>query len=418
VALTLGSRSPVRTIDDEFADLATTIPGFGGMYIDENGVLNVFVTNPPAAVPNEPIEAILTKLGEGPRAQSLAASKLIRKGDYDYRQLRDWFVTLNAVGDHAITFRDIDEKVNRIVLGAADETQIARIQGLIAPLSIPSGAVKLVVKKAVTPTTSLQDYYRPIIGGFQIGFPTGNLCTLGFTAFLQYWWGVDSSRAYFVTNSHCTGSTPGPGGFGVVTGIQAGQPTLPSGGEVMGTEVADPALFTNAEDPVNCPVGAHCRWSDAALFHIEPVPGGFWHATVELPNPGITLADSYGIAEVSTDPFSSPLVGTAVFKVGRTTGWSWGSVDCTCFTALENITNVTLLCQSSAPYTSAGGDSGSPVMTERYSQYPTIHNAVKLVGINWGSDGYDGFFSIFERVSTELGRFGMGADGLYVTRSN
>lgn len=404
----------VRTIDDEFADLVASVPGFGGMYMDENGRLNINLTNPEIAISDAAVARVLERLGQGRRSGLLLAGKILHPATFDYRQLKTWFNELNSVGDGAITFRDIDERNNRLVFGVASSADVTRLNTILSRTSVPGDAIDIVVKPAATPTTTLQDSYRPVIGGFQITMGNVSYCTLGFNAFLRYWWGVDSSAAYFVTNSHCTRDSNGAG-MGVVTGMNAGQAIQDS---TSATEVADPAFFGHAADPVNCPSDASCRWSDAALFHISSGTS-FWHGTVALPSSGITVGDTYTIAAAATSSFESPMVGTAVMKVGRTSGWSWGSVSSTCAT-VQQTGGKTFLCQSLAPYTNLPGDSGSPVMAEAYSDYPNLHNAVKLVGISWGYNSFTGesLFSIFERVSTELGAFGMGADGLFVTRSN
>ncbi len=60
-----------------------------------------------------------------------------------------------------------------------------------------------------------------------------------------------------------------------------------------------------------------------------------------------------------------PVMNEAVDKMGRTTGWTWGTVNHTCTTvdigAAADGRERYLTCQGSANYQADGGDSGAPV---------------------------------------------------------
>jgi hypothetical protein len=74
----------------------------------------------------------------------------------------------------------------------------------------------------------------------------------------------------------------------------------------------------------------------------------------------------------------SAVVGNVVNKVGRTTGWSQGSVTNTCVNTNVSGTNITQICQNFVSATVGSGDSGSPVFQI------TSGNDVRLVGISVG----------------------------------
>ena len=95
-------------------------------------------------------------------------------------------------------------------------------------------------------------------------------------------------------------------------------------------------------------------------------------------------------------------LGDTVHKVGRTTGWSSGTVTGTCLTVNVSGSNVQMLCQTLVENPSArivaGGDSGSPVFSYAGS------NAT-ILGILWGgsSSGNLFVFSPLQAVENELG---------------
>ena len=85
------------------------------------------------------------------------------------------------------------------------------------------------------------------------------------------------------------------------------------------------------------------------------------------------------------------VVGSTVQKVGRTTGWTQANVNRVCINANSGGTNITFLCQNSAPLGVDAGDSGSPVFGIR--QQGQVWS-VALVGIVWGGrPTTDSFYS-------------------------
>ena len=92
-------------------------------------------------------------------------------------------------------------------------------------------------------------------------------------------------------------------------------------------------------------------------------------------------------------------MGQTVHKIGRTTGWTRGSVSNTCVNVNVNGTNITQLCQTLVSAGVGAGDSGSPV----FRRVGTGSN-VTLVGILWGGSGSSLYvFSPISNIETELG---------------
>jgi hypothetical protein len=97
------------------------------------------------------------------------------------------------------------------------------------------------------------------------------------------------------------------------------------------------------------------------------------------------------------------VVGQTLDKIGRTTGWTVGTVAATCVDFAVADSDVGLLCQDAMYSGNAGGDSGSPIFE---SQAP-FTNDVTLYGLLWGG-GTTSFgpflaFSPLENIEFELG---------------
>jgi hypothetical protein len=361
-----------RTLDDDFVELAREVPGFGGLYVGADGVLNVVLTDP-AGAPGArgALASHLARHGRGgAEAASLLAGMRAVRGRHDFAQLRGWYRQLTREPLRGVTLGDVDEARNRVVIGVRDAGAAQAVRDRAAALGVPSDAISVEVVAETRMEARLIDVVRPIVGGTQIS-SVGGTCTLGWNArqydALGYWTG----RRFIITNAHCTDA------FGVVTGHSVGQPDMNS---PIASEVLDPAPSALA----GCPAGRLCRYSDAALFEV------FGSQSVNFPqiaNVGSGTSGTAGIIGTwAMDEERIAYVGDEVGKVGRTTGYSKSLVDRTCvdipqYDPYGYDTGRTLLCQAQAGYTSGGGDSGSPV-------YLRVNSTTRYaVGIHWGSGG-------------------------------
>ena len=191
---------------------------------------------------------------------------------------------------------------------------------------------------------TLRDKLRPVPGGAQIVF-SNFFCTLGFNAYRGNVFG-------FVVNSHCTNVR------GEADGTRYSQ-SVPASGAI-GTEVVDPGFSTAPP----CPAGRRCRMSDAAFAKYDKTSlgglGKIARTTSNGTETGSVTLKNAGARLTITARTGSPLEGDTVHKIGRTTGWTFGTVLGTCLDA-NNSTDVTLFCQTIVRAGSGGGDSGSPV---------------------------------------------------------
>jgi hypothetical protein len=357
----------IETSDDRLAAVAREVPGFGGMFYDQDGTLQVYMSGQkgpaPAALIASLDDVITREIGRGERLSGSGIE--ILDGQYGFLDLYNWQQQMSpaVLALPGVVFTDIDEKTNRLRIGVTDSSGLTdEVEKYLSGLSVPREAVLISETKPVLP--ELRNVRRPLRGGLQINF--GNfLCTLGFVAVRQ---GVTG----FVTNSHCT-TTQGGNQSTVYH-----QPIASGTTNRVGQEIADPTYFTGG----SCPSGRQCRFSDSSFARV-PHPSGPSVATAlgTIARPAVGSFNWNGTDIFQITAEAAPVVGQSVTKVGRTTGRTAGTIQQTCANFNVSGSTITQLCQSRASYSSAGGDSGSPVF-----RITTLPNVI-LVGIHWGSGG-------------------------------
>lgn len=402
----VAAASSIAGADAEFASIARQAPGFGGMYYDSEGRLNIFMTpasqrSPEAsrAISNR-VSASLARYG---RAVPAAGDIVIRTGTRDYAELTMLHErALPVVGQSGVVFTDIDETRNRLTVGVLEGTSQAEIDAALRTLGVPADAVDLEISPSIVPLSghTLENLQEPFGGGMQISFYDEQyiyLCTLGFNLLRG---AAERPGKYFMTNSHCTLDQA------VVTGIDFWAP-LPFGIVVpyafLGVEVEDPPYF-NAP----CIAGWRCRWSDAAMVRYAEesrAAVGTIYRTKSFgtgATPGSIEIDESAPAfsVVAERPWS--LVGEVVNKMGRSTGWTRGAVTRNCVNVRRSSSPPTaLLCQAFVSAGSYFGDSGSPV----FQPIGDSHN-VRLHGILWGGPGQPPFnffvYSIMDGIREDF----------------
>ncbi len=294
-------------------------------------------------------------------------------------------VSADVMGLPGTVFADHDEVQGKLVFGVENANAAQGVQrSLIGRgLSADEFSVKVVqpfVRLADLQTTVI----RPTQAGTQIHFG-GYVCTLGFNV-------SHGAGRSFITNSHCTDTQGG------TEGTTYAQPSRTADPTVIATEAADPAYTSGG----GCSKGKVCRFSDASrALYSGPVGSaqGVIAKTTGVNNGSLTTAGTFTIT--SQNNTSTSYSGT-VNKVGRTTGWTSGSITSTCATINVSQSKIQLRCQTVVTNNAAtivsGGDSGSPVFQI------TGGDNVTLVGILWGGSGTNTFvFSPLKSIQDELG---------------
>jgi hypothetical protein len=358
-------------------ELGRKVPGFGGFYFDADGVPTVYLRDPSGR------GAVQAALAPFFRSQGLDPSQLrVLRGEFDYNQLDAWFekVSPRALGVVGAVFVDLDEASNRIRIGVEHASARTEVLSRVSAAGVPAGAIIVDETEPVRAMATLRDKVRPVLGGLQIHF-SQYLCTIGFNA------SSSSGQSSFVTASHCTAKQGG------TESTKYYQPLSSTSGSFIGTEVSDPTYFTGGK----CPVGRKCRYSDAARAAYASgvsFTRGRIEKTSSVNTGSITINGYFAIAGEGGGS-----VGGTANKVGRTTGWSQGSISATCANYNVSGGNITLLCQNAVRARVAGGDSGSPVFLGSGS------SSVTLAGILWGgnSSGTLFVYSPMSGIERELG---------------
>lgn len=353
--------------------LARSIPGFGGLFLD-NGTPTVYLTDVGQRGIAERV------LGGFARANGASGIRVLA-GRYAYGDLDRWFqqVSYEAFEHGGVVFVDLDEAANRVLVGVERGASHANVRSLAARLGVPAEAITVRDVDPIHFAATLRDQVRPVVAGLQINF--GNfVCSIGFNA-------TSGGQASFVTASHCTDRQGG------VEGTQYFQPLASVAGSLIGTEVADP---TYARNVAGCPKGKKCRRSDASRAAYASGVGftlGGIAQTTGANNGSLTIAGTFAI-----NGEGGEVVGNVANKVGRTTGWTSGTITNTCVTTGVSGSNVALICQNFVSAGVGGGDSGSDVFMQS-------GGGVRLLGVLWGgnSAGTQFVYSPIANVEQELG---------------
>jgi hypothetical protein len=367
-------------------ELDRQVPGFGGFFLDGSGEPTIYLARGVSLAPAE------RALGAYLAARGLSAAALhVREARYGWQQLQRWqdAATDGAFSVNGTVFVDNDETTNRVHIGVENIGTAGQVRAAAARLGVPDDAVIVDQVEPIVQVASLQNVIdRPVRAGVQINFP-GFLCSVGFNAT------TPAGQKSFITASHCTSKQGG------VENTPYYQPLQSVNGTLIATEVADPAYTKLA----GCPGGRVCRYSDASRAAYASGANqalGLIARTSGANNHSLDIIGSFSITADDCTPSSVGgclPVGTTINKVGRTTGWTAGTLTNRCVNTGVQGSRIVQLCQNFVSAGVGGGDSGSDVF-----QVTSTTN-VKLAGVLWGgnSSGTQFVYSPFANVVRELG---------------
>ena len=137
----------METHDDLLLRVERAAPGFGGMFVDRDGRLTVYLMDSaqlPAA--RAAIESVFGS-GAIPAAGLRAAA-----GPYTVSQLAAWTQQATRVLDlPGVVLVDLDEARNRVAIGVDDSSKAQAVQQVLRSLNIPLGAVVIDITDAIRP---------------------------------------------------------------------------------------------------------------------------------------------------------------------------------------------------------------------------------------------------------------------------
>jgi hypothetical protein len=137
----------METYDELLVRVEKRLPGFGGMFIDSNGRLAVYLIDTarlPAA--RSAIEAVF-----GP-SQVPAAGVRAVEGQYTVSQLKAWTKRAAMVLElRGVTLVDLDEAKNRVAIGVDDPSRKQSVEQALSSLKVPRGACVIEVLGPIRP---------------------------------------------------------------------------------------------------------------------------------------------------------------------------------------------------------------------------------------------------------------------------
>jgi hypothetical protein len=129
-------RGRVETHDDRLIRVEKLAPGFGGMFVDPEGQLAVYLLDTTQLAATR--SAIETVFGTDLPTSRMRAVQ----GQYVISQLKEWSERAIAVMRlPGVTIVDLDEAKNRVTIGVEEKSQIAAVEQRLSSLKIPREAV-------------------------------------------------------------------------------------------------------------------------------------------------------------------------------------------------------------------------------------------------------------------------------------
>lgn len=132
-----GEARPDATLDDLLLEVARRVPGFGGLFVDPDGRLAVYLLDPADSAAAE--EAIAAVFG---RNRIPPGGVRVIQGQYSVLQLKEWYDGLGSLFSiPGVVLTDLDEGRNRLAVGIEQERARGPVEREVERLGIPREAV-------------------------------------------------------------------------------------------------------------------------------------------------------------------------------------------------------------------------------------------------------------------------------------
>lgn len=383
-----------RGVEDEILQMEAAAPGVGGLYFDPAAQKFVLYLRDET----DHVRALAAardlgqRIGEHrgiPEAAGLRAGDVvIKRADFAFSHLPAWSQLLlaelaNVPGFLAL---DADESTNRVVVTVVSPSLEPEVRRAAQAAGAPPSAVRVQIGRPIQHTyVSLRTSMRPTLNGVEIGNASGGKCSLG--------WNVTSTNGEegLLTAAHCTNTEAHDG--------LVGAPIYQSsGGSQIGSIAIKPAWTWGCWGYV--PGGYYNGYcTEADVMFVASNEGSRLVARTEDVGTngarGTHWLSGYPWWPNTGEAVIITAAGMGVWKVGRTTGTTAGTIQATCEAVVVSASsNYLVTCADRVAASSGRGDSGSPVFRHikvevAPREYEWINYPVGILFANNGSTNYD-----------------------------
>ncbi len=359
-----------RGWESEILRLEANSTGIGGVFFDPLSQSLVVLTTAmdDSAQARQAVSNLIASRGLLTDSDQLRAPSIsVRQADYPFSHLVAWQRSLLDIlsGVDGWLSIDADERSNRVRIGVASAAARATVEGLAAGAGVPQEAISVHISTPMLPlvasapaprlpSSTLRDRIRAAGSGLEIQNALGVRCSYGWTLTSGGKWG-------FITAAHCSRHTTGDGSTG-----EPFYQRVVTANDLLGYVGTNPRwnVPNCTDDEGNSyPV---CTKADAMWIPAESASDVAQR--VAITNDYQYGNNTRGGVDISrwltprntTGEVIGQIMATAARKVGRTTGYTGGSIEGTCETHV--IGGRMFLCLNRLEGASVGrGDSGGPV---------------------------------------------------------
>jgi hypothetical protein len=398
----------LNPIDSSYRAIAAIAAAFGGMYLDnaENFVVVLTDTTRLASARSAIISVF------GPKFEQMYGAHQWRaaRGSFNYSILADWrdqlapavFATPDGVSI------GIDQRRNRVRLGVRTAEAIIALAAVVQKAGIPENAVAIEIRAAPVIGATLRDRHRPLSAGFVV-YQGDFACSMGVNATnngpVNHW---------FLAASHCT---PVWGGFADMSVMH--QTNVSAEADRIGVETLDAPTYPPG-GTCPAPQGELCMKVDVAMIQYDNLAtADFGYiARTNFPRrstPGSITLDASRSGKVVINNVEGyhgtppPVIGSRLDKVGKSSGWTYGTLDQICETyRMQGPGEFRVLqCQNLVLSYFTGGDSGAPVfLIDPYAEWAWFYGIATAYGP-------DHDYYIYSPMSAIYSELSINPDGIY-----
>jgi hypothetical protein len=136
----------VETYDDLLVRVDDMAPGFGGMFVDADDSLAIYLLDTSqVAATRAAIDAVFG-------SKSFPARTRAVQGQYTVSQLKTWAERADALLEmRGVTIVDLDEGKNRVTIGLEDAARTDAVEQALLSLDVPRAAVLLKITGPINP---------------------------------------------------------------------------------------------------------------------------------------------------------------------------------------------------------------------------------------------------------------------------